>query len=156
MSMRDLAMTDGVIPSEFYSPGQWFSDPYVAIMPPFYVALTALFAVLVVGGLVLYSLAPRLFHGHALRVRLTRQLVIWLAVLGGLGLLWMGARALALPLFAKPLWLWLTLLTLAGVIGYAGYYWRRRYPQELSAWEERERRRRWMPTPRRRAAARRR
>ena len=42
------------------------------------------------------------------------------------------------------------------VFGYALYYWRKRYPRESSAYEEAVRRRRWMPTPRKRAAVRRR
>ncbi len=59
-------------------------------------------------------------------------------------------------MFARPLWLYFTFAALGAVIGYYAYYWRRRYPSEVSAYEEQARRRRWMPTPRKRAAVRRR
>ena len=149
-------MSDAFIPSEFFSPGQWFSDPRVAATPTFYILLGDLFGLLLVGGLIVYLIAPRITKRHRLRTELLRRLVTALAIIGGCGLFWVGARALALPLFAKPLWLWLTLVGLFAVLAYAAYYWRRRYPLELATWEERARRRRWMPAPRKRAAARRR
>jgi hypothetical protein len=149
-------MSDAFIPPEFFSPGQWFSDPRVASAPTFYILLADLFGLLLVGGLIVYVLAPRLTKGHRLRTELLRRLVTALAIVGACGLFWVGARALALPLFAKPLLLWFTLVGLFCVLGYAAYYWRRRYPAELTAWDERARRRRWMPAPRKRAAPRRR
>jgi hypothetical protein len=72
------------------------------------------------------------------------------------GLFWVACRLIGLPLFARPLWLWFTLIALGIVVGYFLYYWRKRYPRENSVYEEAARRRRWMPTPRKRAAVRRR
>src|SRR5581483_2563146 len=114
-----------------------------------------LFGLLLVGGLIAYALAPRLMKRHRVRVRLFRQFMGWLAAVGALGLFWIVARMLGAPLFARPLWLWFTLIALLAVIGYHTYYWRRRYPGEMSAYEEQARRRRWMPTPKKRAAVRR-
>ena len=77
-------------------------------------------------------------------------------LIGALGLFWVLARALGAPLFARPLWLYFTFIALIAVLAYHAYYWRRRYPVEISAYEQQIRRRRWLPTPRKRAAARRR
>jgi hypothetical protein len=149
-------MPDAFIPPEILSPGRWFSDPTGGSTATFYVLLGGFFGLLLVVGLIVYFLAPRLTKGHRLRTELLRRLVTALAIVGACGVFWVLARVIGLPLFAKPLWLWFTLIALVAVVGYAVYYWRRRYPAELGTWEERERRRRWMPAPRKRAAARRR
>ena len=153
----ELVMDQPIIPPELYLPRLLFSDPLRGgPFPPLYVAVGVLFGLLLVGGLLVYIFAPRLVRGHRLRARLLRQLSGWLAAIGGLGVFWVLCRAAELPLFARPLWLWFTFIALGAVIGYAVHYWRNRYPREFSAYEEHVRRRRWMPQPKRRAAARRR
>lgn len=133
-----------------------FADHPTGYAPPLYIALGVLFGLLLVGGLLAYTFAPRLVRRHRLRLRLLRQYSGWLAAIGALGVFWVACRAAGLPLFARPMWLWFTLIALVVVIAYGVYYWRTRYPKEYSAYEEAARRRRWMPTPKKRAAARRR
>jgi hypothetical protein len=144
------------IPPELVRPALWLADPWEGSTHPFYLALSGAFALLLLGGLGAYLLAPRLLHGHRVRVRLWRRVATSGAIVGGLGLFWTAARLAGLPLFARPLWLWLTLLLFLALLGYTLFYYWRRYPAERSAYEAQQRRRRWMPTPRKRAAARRR
>ena len=49
-------------------------------------------------------------------------------LVGGLGLFWILARIVGMPLFSRPLWLWFTLLALVATLAYAAYYWVKRYP----------------------------
>jgi hypothetical protein len=149
-------MPEPFIPPEFLNPTQWFWDPRPGPPSTFLLVLGDLFLLLLLAALALYALAPRLVGGHRLRTELLRRLATALAIIGALGGLWGLARALGSPLMAKPLWLWLIVFALVGVVAYAIYYWRTRYPSELQAWDERERRRRWAPAPRKRAAVRRR
>jgi hypothetical protein len=149
-------MPNSFIPPEVLTPSQWLSDPYQGSTQPFYLVLADVFGLLLVLGLIAYVFAPRLMRRHRVRQRLFRQLMGWLATIGALGLFWTVARLVGAPLFARPLWLWLTLIGLIAVLAYHAYYWRRRYPAEVNAYEEQLRRRRWMPAPRKRAAARRR
>jgi hypothetical protein len=149
-------MADSFIPPELTTPSLWLTDPNQGSTAAFYLLVGDLFGLLLIGGLIAYFLAPRLMKRHRIRIRLFRQLMGWLAAIGALGLFWVIARAVGAPLFARPLWLWFTIGALIAVLGYHAYYWRRRYPVEISAYEEQVRRRRWMPTPRKRAAVRRR
>jgi hypothetical protein len=149
-------MPDSFIPRELLLPSLWLTDPTQGATPLFYLLVGDLFGLLLVGGLIAYALAPRLMKRHRIRIRVFRQLMGWLVGIGALGLFWVLARALGAPLFARPLWLYFTFLALIGVLAYHAYYWRRRYPIELSAYEQQIRRRRWLPTPRKRATARRR
>ena len=151
-----LVEEEPFIPHELQNPRLWLGDPTRGEAYPLYVALGVLFGLVLVGALLARYLAPRLLHGHRLRVDLLRRLADALATIGGVGLFWVACRLVGLPLFARPLWLWFTLLALVAGMGYALYYWRTRYPRDLSAYEEMARRRRWMPSGRRRAAARRR
>ncbi len=149
-------MDQGIIPRELYSLSDLFVDHPAGYAPPLYIALGVLFGLLLVGSMLVYAFAPRLVRGHRLRARLLRQLTGWLAAIGALGLFWVVCRAAGLPLFARPLWLWFTLIALVAVIAYAVHYWLNRYPREYSAYEEAARRRRWQPQPKKRAAVRRR
>jgi hypothetical protein len=151
-----LQGSEPIIPPELIIPGLLLADPRQGYAHPLYVALGVLFAVILIGSLLAYLLAPRLLHRHRLHTELLRRLTGALALVSGLGLFWILARVVGMPLFARPLWLWFTLLALVATIVYAGYYWIKRYPDRRRAYEEAERKRRWLPTPRRRAAARRR
>jgi hypothetical protein len=153
---KDQGMPESFIPRELTLPSLWLTDPYQGSTALFYLLVGAVFGLLLVGALIAYALAPRLMKQHRIRIRLFRQLMGWLAAVGALGLFWVVARLLGAPLFARPLWLYFTFIALLVVLGYHAYYWRRRYPVEISAYEEQARRRRWLPTPRKRAAARRR
>ncbi|HLH25060.1 MAG TPA: hypothetical protein VK066_21260 [Chloroflexota bacterium] len=149
-------MPDSFIPRELLLPPLWLTDPTQGSTAPFYLLVGDLFGLLLVVGLLAYAFAPRLMKRHRIRIRFFRQFMGWLAVVGALGVFWVLARALGAPLFARPLWLWFTFVALIAVLAYHAYYWRRRYPLEMSAYAEQLRRRRWLPTPRKRAAARRR
>ena len=149
-------MPDSFFPPELTTPSLWLTDPYQGSTAPFYLLVGDLFGLLFIGGLLAFFLAPRLMKRHRIRTRLFRQLMGWLAFVGFVGLFWVLVRAVGTPLFARPLWLWFTFAALIAVLAYHAYYWRRRYPVEISAYEEQIRRRRWMPTPRKRAAVRRR
>jgi len=149
-------MDQPLIPVELYYPALLLNDPRQGYTHPLYVALGVLFGLLIVGSIVASAMGPRLVRRHRLRLRLLRQFCGWVGAISAAGLFWVICRVLGLPLFARPLWLWFTLIALVIVVGYFLYYWRKRYPRENSAYEEAARRRRWMPTPRKRAAVRRR
>ena len=149
-------MDQPIVPPELYTLTLMLADPRQGLTHPLYIALGVLFGLLLVGSVAAYAFAPRLVRRHRLRTRLLRRLAAATGSVSALGVFWVVARLAGLPLFARPLWLWFTLIALVAVIGYAVYYWRRRYPGEFSAYEEMVRRRRWMPAPRKRATARRR
>ena len=147
-------MPESFIPREFTLPSLWLTDPNQGSTALFYLLIGDLFGLLLTGGLVAYFLAPRLMKRHRIRIRLFRQLMGWIATIGALGLFWVFARMLGAPLFARPLWLYFTFIALFAVLAYHAYYWRRRYPVEINAYEQQIRRRRWMPTQHRGSAPR--
>lgn len=142
--------------TELFNPSYWVRDPFEGTLHPVYLALGAAFALLALGWAAIAIWAPRLSRGHRLKVRLLRQMAAWYGALGALGLFWVLCRLIGSPLFARPLWFWLTILVLVAVTVYYVRFWRVRYPPLAQAYAEAERRRRWMPQPKRRAAARRR
>lgn len=141
---------------ELFDPRYWLQDPRDGTLHPLYIALGVLFAALIAASIAAAVLAPRLAKGHRIKARLIRQMAGWFGAISGAGLFWVAARLIASPLFARPLWLWVTVLALLGVAIYYVVYWRRTYPAVAQAYAQAERRRRWGPQPRRRAAARRR
>ena len=141
---------------ELFNPAYWLRDPFEGTLHPLYVALGVLFALIVAGSVAVAIYAPRIGKGHRIKIKLLREMAGWTGAISGAGLFWILARMVGSPLFARPLWLWFTLIAFVALGVYYGTYWRRRYPVAAQAYADAERRRRWAPQPKRRAAARRR
>jgi hypothetical protein len=141
---------------ELFNPAYWLRDPFEGTLHPIYLAIGVVFVLIVAASIFVAVMAPRLARRHRVKIKLYREMAAWFGGVGALGLFWVLARLIGSPLFARPLWLWLTVIALAVVAAYYILYWRRRYPSMAQAYAEAERRRRWAPVPKRRATARRR
>ena len=129
-------------------------DQLVGPSSPLYWVLGAACLILLAISLYVYLLAIRRFEQHRLHWRLVRRFAILVGCFSGLGLASTAFALLAVPFLSKRLWLVLAALGLLGTAAYGGYYFRWRYPAARLAFEERERRQRYMPRPK--AAVRRR
>jgi len=137
------------------SPGHLFEEPR-PVVSSVYLVLAAIFAVVFVVGLV-FALRPNLLaHGNRLVRRLTALYATWYAWLGGIGLVVIGLRYMSVSLLSKRIWTVLDVLAILAVTGHLLYYRLRRYPDDLADYLEEERRRRFIPQPRRSAGGRRR
>ena len=142
--------------NELFNPAYWLRDPFEGTLHPLYLAIGLVFLLLVVGSIAVAIAAPRLTHGHRVRIKVYREMAAWVGGVSGAGLFWVLCRLIGSPLFARPLWFWLTVIALIAVAVYYTLYWRRRLPSMAQAYADQERRRKWAPQPRRRATARRR
>ena len=126
-------------------PSSWFADPAEPIDHPLYVVLAATLAVAVIGGIIVRLLASGMFDGHRLKQRLAMRMASCISWIAAIGLVILLLRWQPVPLLSKPIWWYLWVLTAVGLVGYAGYYYRRRYPQRRLAYEESARRKRYLP-----------
>jgi hypothetical protein len=67
--------------------------------------------------------------------------------LAAIGLLLLLFRWQLVPFLSKRLWMILWGVAVVALPIYAYLYWKRRYPLLMTAWEDSERRRRYMPKP---------
>jgi hypothetical protein len=74
----------------------------------------------------------------------------WAAWLGIAGVIIVGLRYANTTLLSKRLWTVLDLLAIGAVAGHLIWYRIRRYPADIAAFREEERKRRYLPTARRR------
>jgi hypothetical protein len=127
------------------SPSYWLADAREPISHPVYAVLAVLLA-LGLGAAVYVRLAvDAMFAGHRLKQRHARMLTtpaIWLCATGLVLLLF---RWQPVPLLSKPLWWYLWCLAFIAAVAYAGYFYRRLYPQRLAEHEHSERVRRYLP-----------
>ena len=113
----------------------------------------ALFAMLVVFGVgllvgvALWLLSRRFRGSNPLAARQTRRLGIWLFGVSAFALTVAGFFSQD-ALFTRRFWLYLMLLLLYAVIGYALYFYFTSYPRlERQQQVEREKRRKYIPAP---------
>jgi hypothetical protein len=132
---------------ERLSPTYWWADPGTTIGGPLVVGFAIVLAVAFFLATVVWILAPRLAPANRLHQRLVARLAKWTLALTSSGLLLLLFRWQIVPFFSKRLWLFLWFAIVCGGLAYAAYYWRRVYPLRLAAWEDSERRRRYLPRP---------
>jgi hypothetical protein len=130
---------------ERLSPTYWWTDPGTTIDGPLVVAFAIVLGLVFVLSVVVWILGPRIAPENRFHQRLILWLARWSFALSAIGLALLLFRWQMVPFLSKRLWLFLWFATVAGLIGYLVYYWRRVYPVRLAAWEDSERRRRYLP-----------
>jgi hypothetical protein len=129
------------------SPAYWWTDPGTTIEGPIAIGFAAVLGVTFVLGIAAWILAPRLGLENRIVQRFVVRIAKWTVGLSAAGLLLLLFRWQIVPFFSKRLWLFVWVATVVGMAGYAGYWWRKVYPQRMMAWEESERIRRYLPRP---------
>lgn len=141
------------------SPGALLEDPR-RVDSPIYLVFLGVFVLVFVLGLVMAIGAQRLGQGNRLHQQLLGRYGAWGGWLGGVGMIVIGLRYTNVPLFSKRLWTALNVLAVLAVATHVVWYRIRRYPAEIAAYQEEERRRRFLRArtnrPTRRAPSRRR
>lgn len=128
-------------------PGYWWTDPSDAIGGPLWAAFAVLLGVMLVAGVAVWLLAPRLAPHHSLHRRLIVRAAHWVVGFAVSGLFLLLFRWQQTPFLSKRLWLFVWLAALAAAIMLAQRYRTRTYPTALAAWNDDERRRRYLPKP---------
>jgi hypothetical protein len=136
------------------SPGYLFSDPR-GVHSPLYVPAAILFAIVFLGGVFALLYRERLSAGNRLHRGIIERYATWAASLGAWGLITVLIRYASVPVFSKRAWTVLAVLSVVAVFAHFIWYRVKFYPEQLAAYREEERKRRFLPTPRRTPAARR-
>ena len=129
------------------SPSYWWTDPGTTVEGPVPIAFAILLGVVIVVAVVAWIIAPRLAPERRLIQRLIARVARWSIGLAIVGLLLLLFRWQIVPFFSKRIWLVLWTFAVIGGGVYVWYYLRKLYPQRVAAWEESERRRRYLPRP---------
>lgn len=138
---------------ELFDPGKLFRVPYESeIVGPLSIIYLIVFIAGFVAATALYFRPPARVKGHALRLRLSRRIAQALMWTFGIGLAFFVFRVLGLPGLGWRLWLYVSALALAAVIGYFLYYLRTQFPAQLAAYEAQQLKRQYQLTRRRRPA----
>jgi hypothetical protein len=131
----------------YLSPSYWWTDPGTTLDGPVVLGFAIALGVAFVLAVVLWLIAPRLAPENRLHQRLLVRAAKWAVALTVIALLLLLFRWQVVPFFSKRLWLILWAVAVVAAIGYAAYYWRKTYPLRRAAWEDAERRRRYLPKP---------
>ncbi|MBU0493013.1 MAG: hypothetical protein KKA73_14345 [Chloroflexi bacterium] len=117
----------------------------------YHTPLLIIFVALGVAALVLYFyFSRRRYAGHVLNSRLTEFLAGVLGAASVVGLLLLLCDWFMIPFLSMPVWPLLLIVGLLGFAGYAAWYYLRRYPAQLAAYERDAVKQRYMPTARER------
>src|SRR3982751_2220293 len=95
-------------------------------------------------AIVIWILAPRLAPDQRLKQRFIARIAKWTLGFAAVGLLLLLCRWQIVPFFSKRIWVVLWGASIIGGIVYAWRYWRYVYPERLVAWQEAERKRRYL------------
>jgi hypothetical protein len=126
-------------------PSYWWTDPAEAIGGPIWASFAIVLTLAFVVGVMAWLLAPRFARGNRLHRRLIVRAAAWTVGLSSAGLLLLLFRWQLTPFLSKRLWLFLWLAVVIGVAVLADRYRRRQYPEDLAAWRDEERIRRYLP-----------
>jgi hypothetical protein len=139
--------------SQLFTPSHWFDgDP--GSPSAYYLLLVIFFAALAVaGGVIYWYLRPRRFAANALHSRMAEVSGVAGVSLGLLGLFLLLMRYLTVTILSARLLLYLTLLAVLVLAGYAIYFYVKRYPAMLADQKRDEERKRFMPKPKDKARA---
>jgi len=129
------------------SPDYWWADPGTTIEGPVPIGFAIFLGLVMVLAVALWILAPRLAHEKRPLQRLLVRVAKWSLGFATAGLLLLLFRWQVVPFFSKRFWLIVWGGSIVGAAAYLVYYCRRVYPQRVTAWEESERRRRYLPRP---------
>jgi len=131
------------------TPGELLVDPR-STPSAVYLGLLAFFLIVGVGGTLASVLSSRLARGNRIHQRLLDVYGQWAAWLGFAGVVIVGLRYANVSLLSKRIWTILDLLAIAAVAIHFIVYWVRKYPAEIAAYRDEERKRRYLPGTRRR------
>lgn len=129
------------------SPAHWFTSATEPIQHPAYAVLAGMLVLGLVGAIYLRIASEQMFHGHRFKQRQVARgatASIWLCAAGLVVLLF---RWQPVPFLSMRVWFYLWWLAAVALVAYAVYFYRRVYPERLSAYEDAERRRRYLPRP---------
>lgn len=118
---------------------------------PLYWAFGGLFVLLLLASLYVEVLTYRRFAADRFHRRLARRYAGLIASFSGLGFAATLFAFLTVPFLSKRIWLAGAVVGLAASLAHAVWYYRGRYPSARAAYEKADRRRRYLPRPRRRA-----
>jgi hypothetical protein len=127
------------------SPTYWWTDPGTTIEGPVVIGFAAVLGIVLVVSVAVWILAPRLAAEERPKRRAIARIAKWSLGFAVAGLLLLLFRWQLVPFLSKRLWFVLWGAGVVAGIAYTAYYWRRIYPERLLAWQEAERRRRYLP-----------
>ncbi len=137
------------------SPGYLFQDPRTGVQSPFYLVALAIFVLVFLGGLIALIFRERISQGNRLHLRIIERYATWAASLGASGILVIVLRYANVPLFSKRIWTVLNVLAVLALFAHFIWYKVKFYPEQIAAYLEEERKRRFLPTPKRGVSVRR-
>lgn len=139
---------------EYFDPRKLTQVPYEdEIFGPLAIAYLIVFTAGFVASLWLTLRLPAGIKAHSLHRRLSQRFASYFAWVFGVGLVFFGFRALGVPqVLAMRLWLYVAAIAVLGLVAYAFYYWRARYPAELEDYNARQLKRQYQQAQRRRPA----
>lgn len=127
------------------SPGYWLSDATEPLDGTLAIVLGVMLTLGMAAGLYLRLSSGTMFGGHRFKQRQARGLANPAIGLCAAGLVILLFRWQLVPLLSNRIWLMLWWLAVLGGTGYVVWFYRRRYPARLAAYEQDERRRRYLP-----------
>lgn len=129
------------------NPGHWFNGNPGSASGWYWIPAVIFLATTIGGFYSYYYLRDHRFAGHALHARMAEVVGIAAISFGLWGLFLLLLRFLGVGLISARIVLYLTLLAGLGMIGYAIYWYSKKYPTRLRAHLREEERKRFLPTP---------
>ena len=129
------------------NPGHWFDGNPGSASGWYWIPAFLFFAAVAAGLYSYYYLRGRRFTTHALHARMAEVAGIAAISFGLWGLFLLLMRFLGVGLLSARILVYLTLLAGIGMIGYAIYWYSKKYPAKLHAHLREEERKRFLPTP---------
>ena len=129
------------------SPTYWWTDPGTTIEGPVVIGFAAVLGIMLVVSVAVWILAPRLAAEERPKQRMIARIAKWSLGFAVVGLLLLLFRWQLVPFLSKRLWFVLWGAGAIAGIAYAANYWRTVYPERRVAWQEAERKRRYLPKP---------
>jgi len=127
--------------------GSWLVD--TAWVMSYHTPLLVIFIALGVAALGLYFyFSRRRYAGHTLNAHLTEFLAGILGAASVAGLLLLLCAYFKVPFLSMPVWPLILIVALLAFAGFAIWYYLRRYPARLEAYEREAVKQRYMPTAR--------
>ncbi|MCC6176548.1 MAG: hypothetical protein IT305_14670 [Chloroflexi bacterium] len=127
------------------SPSHWWTEPLSPIGGPMYIAFAVVLALVLVGAVFIYLIAPHRFRGHNYHRRLVQRGAAICGWLSAIGLLLLLFRWLMVPILDRRLWTYLWVLSVLGCAVYGAYFVRSVYPFRRAGYEDRRRLRQYRP-----------
>lgn len=120
--------------------------------PEGYWALAGLYALGLVASAAYFVSVRQRFGDHAYRIAIARRVGISSGILCVFGLIFVTLRFLEVPYLSLRLWVYTITLGAFGLGLFLAYYFVRKYPVSLHAFDERQLRQRYLPKPKPKAA----